>query len=160
MQNKYHVTAEIIIQSPIQKVWEVMTETSKYPQWNGFIKKINTPAGKPVAGTAMQFEVEFSNGSKAKSGELVKVFQEPALINNSWQAEWIYDFTGPLHAIGMVRASRTQKLTGLSNGYTHFYTCEKFSGWGRIFLPLAQVQAGFIQHAGDLKAYCEHNYPL
>jgi uncharacterized protein YndB with AHSA1/START domain len=160
MPNKYHVTAETIIQSPIQKVWEVMTDTDQYPQWNQFIKKIITPAGKPVVGTAMKFEVKFSNGKKARSGELVKLYQEPALIHNIWQAEWIYDFTGPLHNIGMVRASRTQKLTGLSNGHTHFYTCEKFSGWGKIFLPLAQVQAGFIQHAADLKKYCENNYPL
>ena len=153
--SKYHIKAETSINAPIQKIWEVMTSTGKYQEWNSFIRKIDVDSKNLEPGTKMQFEVEFKNKKRAKSGEIVKHYSPPKENNGKWEAEWIYDFTGILHNIGMVRATRTQKLTQLENGSVHYYTCEKFSGWGKIFLPLKNVQAGFLTHASDLKKYCE-----
>lgn len=132
-----------------------MTSTEKYSEWNSFIKRIEVGGKNLEPGAKMKFEVEFQNGKKARSGEIVKHYAPPKENNGTWEAEWIYDFTGPLHSIRMIRATRIQKLTKLSNGSVHYYTCEKFSGWGKIFLPLKNVQAGFLTHADDLKKYCE-----
>ncbi len=153
--NKYHVTSEIIIHAPIQTIWDVMTDVKKYNEWNSFVKNIETSNEIPVPGTQMKFTVEFPNKSKASSGELVKLLQPPIEKEGKLQAEWIYDFTGPLHNIGMVRASRTQQLTAIDENTTHYYTCERFSGWGKIFLPLKNVRGGFKIHANDLKKRCE-----
>jgi len=153
--NKYHVKAEIIIHAPIQEVWDIMIDISKYGEWNSFIKNITALSVIPTVGTQMKFTVVFPNNNKATSGELVKLLHPPTLQNGKLQAEWIYDFTGILHSIGMVRASRTQQLTAIDENTTHYYTCERFSGWGKIFLPLKNVQSGFLIHASDLKKHCE-----
>ncbi len=155
MTNKYHIKAEAIIQAPIDKVWKVMTEVQNYPEWNSFIKKIESKSMEPVEGTLMKFQVELKKGKITGSNELVKLLSSPKEKNGVLEAEWVYDFTGPLHTIGMVRATRSQKLVQLKDGTTHYYTCEKFSGWGKVFLPLVNVQAGFITHAADLKKRCE-----
>lgn len=155
MHNKYHIKAEAIIHAPIAMVWKVMTDVKNYPEWNSFIKKIESKSEEPVEGTLMKFKVELKKGKITGSNELVKLLSAPKEKNGVLEAEWIYDFTGPLHNIGMVMATRSQKLVQLKNGTTHYYTCEKFSGWGKVFLPLANVQAGFIKHAADLKEHCE-----
>lgn len=153
--NKYHVSTEIIIHAPIQKIWEVMIDVKKYGEWNRFIRKISADQDIPTPGTAMKFEVEFPNKSKATSGELVKLLEPPGVKEGKTTAQWVYDFTGPFHNIGMVRASRVQLLTAIDANTTHYYTCEKFRGWGKIFLPLKNVRSGFILHAEDLKKVCE-----
>lgn len=153
--SKYHVKAETIIHAPIQKIWEVMINTEQYSEWNSFIRKISVTSDRLLPGTKMEFNVIFPNKSRAKSGEIVTHISPPNEVNGVWEAEWIYDFTGILNNIGMVKASRTQKLTQLENGVVHYFTCEKFSGWGKIFLPLKNVQAGFLVHAADLKKRCE-----
>lgn len=153
--NKYHVEAEIVIHAPIHTIWKIMTEVKNYGEWNRFIRNIESPNNLPIAGTPMKFTVVFPNNSKATSGEQVKQFSPPEVKGGTLKAEWIYNFTGILHTIGMVRASRTQQLTAIDENTTHYYTCERFSGWGKIFLPLKNVRAGFTMHAEDLKKHCE-----
>jgi len=155
MGNKYHITVETTIDSDINTIWDKMINTREYGDWNSFIKKITIEKQILLEGTKMKFEVQFKNGKKTTSDEQVKLFKPPHNNQGTIEAEWIYDFTGFLHNIGMVRASRTQKLTQLENGSVHYYTCEKFSGWGKIFLPLKNVKAGFDTHAADLKKHCE-----
>jgi len=36
--NPYRINAEIVIERPVDKVWEVLTDFSKYPAWNPFIR--------------------------------------------------------------------------------------------------------------------------
>jgi uncharacterized protein YndB with AHSA1/START domain len=153
--SKYHIVAETTIHAPIHKVWKIMTSIDQYPEWNHFIQKITASLAEPVEGTLMKFDVNFEDGKITRSQELVKRFYKPTEENGSIHAEWIYDYRGFLHTIGMVRATRTQQLIQLEEGTTHYFTREKFSGWGKMFLPLTKIQAGFITHTNCLKKHCE-----
>lgn len=153
--NKYQIKAEIIIHAPIEKVWSIMTDYEKYNEWNSFIRKIDINSSRIELGTIMKFEVEFPNKKKATSREIVKQFAPPTKINNVINAKWEYDFAGPICKIGMIKATRTQTLTELKDGSVYYYTCEKFSGWGKAFLPLKNIQEGFNNHAKDLKKHSE-----
>ncbi|MEO0337838.1 MAG: SRPBCC domain-containing protein [Bacteroidota bacterium] len=35
------IKTEILINAPVEKVWEVLTAFANYPEWNPFIRKIN-----------------------------------------------------------------------------------------------------------------------
>jgi len=153
--SKYHIIVESTLNASIDVVWKVMTDIQDYPKWNRFITKVEANNAEPVPGTIMKFKVEFKPGSKAVSTEIVKSLEKPQVKEGKKTAEWIYDYYGFLPSIGMVKATRIQKLVELEDGKTHYYTCEKFSGWGKLFLPLKNVQTGFNTHAADLKKECE-----
>ena len=147
-------TTTLLIEAPIDVVWEVMTAIEDYPTWNPFIYKIEADGIAPKEGGEMTFLVQFEKGNKTKSKEVVTVFLPPTNTNPS-TAQWVYEFKGFLPTIGMVRANRIQQLEVLPNGHTTYTTSEKFTGWGQALVPLAQVQKGFEIQAAALKKKCE-----
>ncbi len=152
------IEARITIEADIQTVWEVMVTTSKYPEWNSFIPKVETTVDPPTVGAVMQFTVSWADGSTQKSGELVRVFTPPSAQVGEQKAEWSYSFKSFLSTIGMIRATRRQILTQTETGYTHYETYEEFRGWGTAFLPYDKVQDGFNRQAQALKVQCERIY--
>ncbi len=40
---KHQITTSIIIEAPIEKVWDVFVDFKNYPSWNPFIKSIEGP---------------------------------------------------------------------------------------------------------------------
>jgi len=154
-KSKYTITSEIIIHAPIEKVWQVMTNIEKYPEWNSFVRKVYSPVAVPVVGTPITLDVHFYNGMRVKSKELVSLFEAPTEKAGVWTAEWKYDFVGFVHLIGMSRGSRSQQLRQLPDGSTHYSSSETFRGWGIFLVPLKGVQMGFDAQAADLKRRCE-----
>jgi hypothetical protein len=39
----FNIYTEIMINAPVKKVWDVLTDVSKYPDWNPFIKQLDGP---------------------------------------------------------------------------------------------------------------------
>ncbi|MFD1552971.1 hypothetical protein DNU06_15785 [Putridiphycobacter roseus] len=148
------VSIKTIINAPIEKVWEVLTNIKAYSDWNPFVYDISADQTVPDVGCQMLFSVSFSNGRKTKSKELVTTFNSPQKTDNN-TAAWAYRFDGFIHHIYMTRAVRTQKLKVLSDGTTEYSSEEIFTGWGTSFIPLKQVQKGFALQANALKEVCE-----
>lgn len=144
----------IVIQAPLQQVWEVMTNVQDYPNWNPFIKKVITHTSPPCKGTHLTFEVQFENGRQARSQELVTEWRPPVPTGEQ-QAHWAYRFYGWLDRLRCIQAVRLQSLQAQSNGSTRYTTREIFRGWGIALVPLAQVQKGFEAQAAALKKVCE-----
>jgi hypothetical protein len=101
-------------------------------------------------GSELRLHVKWEKGGGATSKERITRLDGP----KDGVATLEYIFLGPLHAMGAVRGTRRQQLRQNAAGTT-YHTREEFSGWLRMFLPLAKVRAGFEAHARSLKARAE-----
>ncbi len=152
--NMKKVCVKVEINAPIEKVWEVLTNIKGYSEWNPFVYNVSSDKIVPDVGYNMLFSVCFSNGKKVQSKEYVMTFTPPQLTDNT-SALWVYRFDGLLHKMNIVRATRTQTLKALSMSTTEYSSEEVFSGLGKCFLPLKEVQKGFTLQANALKVFCE-----
>lgn len=135
------------IAAPIHPIWELMTTPSSYARWNPFIVRMDGPPILHV-GARLELHVRFEKGGRARSRELITVFEPPKNGN----AELSYRFLGPLAVVGGVRAVRRQWLTALGDDRTQYRTQEVFDGFLTRFLPLAGIRAGFKAHGDALAA--------
>ncbi|MBR9922469.1 MAG: SRPBCC domain-containing protein [Bacteroidetes bacterium] len=149
------IECKITIAADINKVWDAMVATQKYPDWNPFIISVASSAKVPVEGTEMEFTVRWNNGSTQKTKEVVSVFSPPNPKKGETQAVWGYYFKSFLRTIGMVQAVRMQVLSSMADGLTYYHTYEDFRGWGTLFLPDKKIKDGFMRKAQALKKYCE-----
>jgi hypothetical protein len=143
--------AAVEIDAPPEHVWAVMTEFSRYHEWNPFIVRVDQ-AGPLALGAEMRLHVRWHDGGGASSGERITELVPPAGDEPGVLA---YGFTGALPAMGLVRALRIQRVEPLVAGRTRYFTREEFTGLLIRFLPLAKVQDGFERHARALKARAE-----
>lgn len=141
------VEYETEINAPIQPIWELMTSPAGYARWNPFIVRMDGPPILHV-GARIELHVRFEKGGRARSRELITVFDPP----KGGRAELSYRFLGPLAVVGGIRAVRRQWLTALSPERTQYRTQEVFEGFLTRFLPLAGVRAGFKAHGDALAA--------
>jgi len=143
--------ATIDIDAPPEHVWAVMTDFSRYHEWNPFIVGVEQ-AGPLALDARMRLRVRWHDGTTASSGEQITELDPPAGDRPGCLA---YRFTGPLPTFGLVRATRVQRVEPLPAGRTRYFTRERFTGLLVRALPLAKVQDGFDRHARALKARAE-----
>ncbi len=148
------ISVKIEINSPIEKVWEILTNINAYSEWNPFVYDVSADKKIPNIDCNMLFYVAFSNGKKVQSKEFVTKFEAPKMHDNN-KALWVYRFDGILHKLNIIRATRTQSLKALSDTKTEYSSEEIFSGLAKSFVPFGQVQKGFMIQAESLKAKCE-----
>lgn len=148
------VKASTTIHAPIEKVWEILTDTASYPDWNPFVVKI-TPTTKPDVGTLMTFTVRWISGGGTTSKELVTGFHPPKTSEDGTKATWLYSYQGLAATIYMIRGHRTQTLTALSEDVTRYDAQEVFTGWGSFLVPFKKVKQGFEAQGAGLKAAAE-----
>ncbi|MBT9559520.1 MAG: SRPBCC domain-containing protein [Myxococcales bacterium] len=141
------VEYETEIAAPIQPVWELMTTPASYARWNPFLVRMGGPPILHV-GARIELHVRFETGGRARSRELITVFDPP----KDGRAELSYRFLGPLAVVGGVRALRRQWLTAVTDQRTLYRTEEVFTGFLTRFLPLAGIRAGFKAHGDALAA--------
>ena len=149
-------SVKLIIDAPIDKVWNILTDTEKYSEWNPFVYHIETNKKEPSEGCEMTFSIRFEDGKETKSKEKVLKFTPPSELGGK-TAFWEYRFAGFVHSIGMIRAVRSQTLTTMPDGKTEYSSVEIFRGWGKSFVPLKSVQKGFEIQGDALKKRCEDN---
>lgn len=144
------------IDAPLARVWRIMVDLPNYAAWNPFI--VRAECEGPLAVDAMlHLRVRWHDRGGARSDEVVTELSPPGVDGRP--ARLVYRFAGPLHALALVRAIRSQQLDDLGDGRTRYSSREAFSGLLARFVPLARVQDGFVRHAAALKAHAEASGP-
>jgi hypothetical protein len=137
-----------------QQVWEVMLDFPRYGEWNPFVFAAEL-AGPLQVGAALRLRVRWNDGTTAGSGEKITELVAP---DGARAGRLVYEFTGWLPALGLVRATRVQQVDELDEpgmGRTRYSTREQFRGLLVGFVPLAKVRDGFARHAQALKDRAE-----
>ena len=139
------IRTEIQINSSPEKVWQVLTNFTNYPNWNPFIKKIS---GEKVIGGQLAIEIIPPNRKLMKFTPKVLTFD----TNN--ELRWIG--TGPIK--GLFDGEHYFRIIDQKNGSVKFEQGEKFSGILVGLMPklLNDTKLGFEQLNDALKKECEN----
>jgi len=136
---------QIEIQAPPEKVWQVLTDFSAYPQWNPFMR---------VRGTAKQGSRLILRVGRGKQTSIF--FPKVLVAKPNQELRWI----GHLVIPGLFDGEHSFILEPLPNGGTRFIQEERFRGslvqpaWNYIITDTAQ---GFREMNQALKARCEQH---
>ena len=105
---------EIIINAPAEKVWNILTDFEKFPEWNAFILSIE---GEQKVGA--QLTVGLKNGNSTS------VFKPKLVVYEKNKA---FEWKGRL-PVGMFNGHHQFKIEKLSDTQVKFVHKEDFSGW-------------------------------
>jgi len=134
------------IDAPLERVWAVLTDVARYPEWNPFTVSVQTDfeLGSPVD---MRVNL-LGRGRTIHQVEYVTSYVEGRRV--SWGVN-----VGPGW---FITADRWQELTDLGDGRTRYETVDEFTGVGVGFMLLLMrrhMARGFADVARALKARCE-----
>lgn len=134
------IETQITIAATPEKVWEILTDFKRYPQWNPFIKSI-------------EGVVEVGNQIKISLPDM-KFSPQVLVFEKNRELKWL----GKLFLKGLFDGEHRFLLEGLPNGETLFTHSEAFSG---ILVPLfktkleTNTKAGFEAMNQQLKIQAE-----
>ncbi len=149
-----HVALDI--HAPLDLVWTVMLDVSRYREWNPFIIAVENPPQPVQLGSRLRLCVRWANGQLAHSSERVTRLTSPTSLPDGLRiAHWAYAYTGGLAQTGLVRATREQHLSQTPGGPTAYRTEEFYRGLLARWVPVSAVQDGFERHAQALRARAE-----
>lgn len=135
---------EIVVNASAEKVWGIMTDFGKFPDWNPFIVKLE---GKPEVKTRLRAEL--------KNGKGVSVFKPEVLVAEKNKAfEWL----GSLPVPGLFKGHHYFRIEAISAAQVKFIHGEEFSGLlaGPIMNRIGeQTRNGFISMNKALKERAE-----
>lgn len=136
---------EIHIQAPVEKVWKVLTDVEKYPQWNPFIKSFQ---GNLVEGEIIQVELQPADKNP------MTMRPQIILVQKERELRW----KGRMFLPGIFDGEHIFELTVLENQTTRFIHREKFSG---VMVPFLKkmidnnTRRSFEMMNQRLKEQCE-----
>ncbi|HWU21046.1 MAG TPA: SRPBCC family protein, partial [Nocardioides sp.] len=111
-------SAQVEIDAPLAVVWEVMTDTERYAEWNPFVIRAET-AQPPAVGNPIRLRVRWTNGRETTSPERITALEPPALqADGSAYALMSYVYEGLPSRLGLVRGVRHQRLSQAPQGPT------------------------------------------
>jgi hypothetical protein len=114
------IRTEVIINANPTRVWKILMEFDRYPEWNPFIKTIN---GQPIKGNKISVRLEAPDSfGMTINPRIVRVVDEK-------EFRWL----GHLIMPGLFDGEHVFELTDNENGTTTFIQREKFRG---ILIPL------------------------
>lgn len=139
------IRAEIDIDAPVKRVWEILTDLSRYHEWNPFTPKVESTlrVGDPVRLTVQM----------RPNRRLVQV-ETVTTVETDRRLCWAMKILAP----PLLAAERCQTLTALDGGRTRYVTADNFRG---VLFPLvnrlygADIQRGFTDVAESLKIRAE-----
>jgi hypothetical protein len=135
---------EIVINASAEKVWGILTDFEKYPQWNPFVIKLE---GKPIVNTRLRAELN--------NGKGISVFKPVVLVADKNKAfEWL----GSLPIPGLFNGHHYFRIESINGGQVKFSHGEEFTGLlaGLIMKQIGeQTRAGFIAMNKALKERAE-----
>lgn len=141
----HEIVTEIKIDASPDKVWGVLTDFARYPEWNPFVRQLSGEAGRGHQLTA----------SICPPGGKAMTFRPKVLVAEAnTELRWL----GRLLFPGLFDGEHYFRLSSLGTDKTHFIHGEKFSG---ILVPLLKSQlesgtrAGFEAMNQALKARAE-----
>jgi hypothetical protein len=105
---------EIEIQAPAEKVWQVLTELDKYPEWNPFICHA---VGKAETGKTVDIDFQ-------PDGKGLKLHCTVARFQPYGELSWKYHVTHPL----LFRGEHIFTIEPLGENRVRFIDREEFNG--------------------------------
>lgn len=111
------VRAEIEIDAPPERVFDILADIDRYGEWNPFTPRIESTL---EIGAPVKMHVHLTSDTKAMhQTEYVTANERPHKL--CWGADIIARF--------LVRADRCQTLTALEGGRTHYECTDEIQGW-------------------------------
>jgi len=141
------------IQAPVERVWHIMTDFERYPEWNP-LNRFFRLDDRPEPGHTVTFGPSW--GPYPEDGTL----PQPAMTTREMLTVWEQNRCltyGDLRSF--FKAERTQYLEPLANGDTRYHTYERVCGWLAPMVRLLfekRIVAGFTANGIALKARAEH----
>lgn len=138
-----NLQTEIIINATPEKVWNILMDFDKYPQWNPFVKEIT--GSQQVGG---QLKVTLKNGKGTS------VFT-PTVVSN--QTVQIFEWLGSV-PLGLFKGQHRFAIEKISETQVKFIHSEQFSGLlaGLIMSQIGETtRNGFIAMNKALKERAE-----
>lgn len=135
------IITSITINAPVEKVWAVLTDFSRYPQWNPFVLSLT---GAVKKGNKIKVKLP-----GMKFSPTVKAFEA------NKELRWL----GHLFLPGLFDGEHRFELIKKENGSTEFIHAERFTG---ILVPLfrkmldGSTKAGFESMNKKLKEEVEN----
>jgi hypothetical protein len=138
------IKTEILIHASPEKVWEVLMDFPRYPEWNPLIKSI---AGETKPGSRLKIFIH--------PPESFGMTIQPKVLKLEPQKE--FRWKGQLFFKGLFDGEHYFHIEELGKGSVRFIHGEKFSG---ILIPLfgnmlRKTEVGFRQMNEELKKRCE-----
>jgi hypothetical protein len=140
------ISTSIDIAAPAARVWAVLTDFARYPEWNPFIRRI---VGSPATGTRLQVTIE------PAGGRAMSFLPEVIVCEPERELRWL----GRVLVRGVFDGEHSFRLAPLTPGSCGFVHEERFSG---ILASLimrgdmeARTRAGFDAMNRALKARVE-----
>lgn len=139
-----NLQTEIIINASVEKVWSILTNFEKFPEWNPFILSIE---GKQELGA--QLKVVLNNGKGTS------VFKPKVVtLEKNKTFEWL----GSLPIPGLFNGQHRFAIERISDNQVKFIQSEQFSGLlaGIIMKQIGETtREGFISMNKALKERAE-----
>ncbi len=110
---KLELNTEVVFNAPKEKVWEVLTDTDKYTEWNPFITSVK---GEMKQGAQIT-NVMVNQGKETTFTPVITAFEQYETL------EWLGSGLG-----GMFKGNHYFKITETKDGKTKMLHGEKFSG--------------------------------
>ena len=144
------VSDEVVIEAPIELVWSILTDTSRYGEWNPFTPKIDTDF---KLDSEVHLEVHLGKLTLNQT-EIMRAFDAPSRL--AWGAGMF-----KLGRLALVTALREQCLTSLADDRCSYISRDHLTGPLTPMVALSFGKAmrdGFNGAGYGLKKYAEDAY--
>ena len=147
--------AEVLIDAPIARVWDVMMDLDRYSEWNPFTPRVACER-PPRVGSSIRLHVRWADGKSLVSPEKIVRIDPPAPdVQGRVRAVYGYNFATLMSRLNLVRSERLQILEALSLARTRYLTTIQLTGVFASRVPLDKIQDGFDRQAAALRQRCE-----
>jgi hypothetical protein len=140
---------KVVINVPLEKVWQVLIDVENYPRWNPFTKRVETTfVGEPAV-----LHVTMNEHCRRVQHEVITVFEPRHAF------AWASIMGAPF----ILKANRWQIVEALAAQQTQYQTYETFDG---LLVPLVMalyrrdIQRGLDAVGPALKKYVETSLAL
>jgi hypothetical protein len=132
----------IIIEAPLRRVWEILSDFDRYPEWNPLIGKIRgtVDEGALVLAYVCPLKVNFP----------VRIISFKPMQEIIWQ--------GRIPSASLMQGEHYYYLKDLGNNSTELIHGENFTGWLSDFMPaflLSELQDAYEYHNQKIKVIAE-----
>jgi hypothetical protein len=139
----YELRSEVWIDAPVETVWEVLTDTASYPDWNPLVRRFDGPL---EVGAVVRATFEPFPGLRLRNRIAVTALSPPHRV--AW--------AGRMGANRLLRGEHVYELAPRDGG-TQFANFEVFDGWLLPIarLPLERTRAGYDRNSEAIKVRAE-----
>jgi hypothetical protein len=116
----YQLKTDIVIDAPAERVWSIISDFDRYPEWNPFVVQVE---GSLEAGAELAVELRPPGGSAMKFRPRVTA------LTPGKKLEWL----GHLLVSGLFDGEHRFEVLPMGKGSTRLIHSERFSG---VLVPL------------------------